>query len=119
MTLCAWKYLGEHDEGNHVDEHARGPDEGELPETSRRRHVPEQAQYVGQVVEALAQGRLGDPGVAGLEVEGRLDHLQFGGAHEDLQQDLEPRRPELDARDRLVLYEEEARHAGRWSCAPP
>ena len=67
-------------------------------------------QYVGQVVEALSQGRLRDPGVAGPEVEGRLDHLQLGGAHQDLQQDLEPRRPELDARDRLVLYEEEARH---------
>jgi hypothetical protein len=95
--LVGVEVLGEHDEGNHVDQYAGGPDEGELPEAPCRRHVPEQAQYVSQVLEALAHGRLGYPGMASLELERRLEYLEFGCAHEYLEQHLEPRRPELDA----------------------
>ena len=50
------------------------------------------------------------PALRALELEGHLDHPQLRGAHEDLEQHLEPRRPELYARDRLVAHQEEARH---------
>src|ERR671912_676024 len=45
-----------------------------------------------------------------LELERHLDYPELGRTHEYFQEHLEPRRPELDASDRLVLYEEEAGH---------
>jgi hypothetical protein len=46
--------------------------------------------------------------MAGLELEGDLNYVQFWGTNQDLQENLEARRPELDIRDRLLSYQEEA-----------
>src|SRR5215203_2132098 len=45
--LVGVEVLGQDHQGRHVDQDSRGPDQGELPETARGGHVPEQAAYVG------------------------------------------------------------------------
>ena len=105
----------------HRQEHAEPAeaDQAELPDPRGTRDVEEQRPEVSQVEESLASGRLAHALGAGRLGHRHVDDAQVRNADEQLEQDLETDRTELDPVDQGAAAEEEARERDPSSGAPP
>ena len=82
------------------------PHQAELPEPSRSRNVEEERAKVAQIQEPLARGRLADTGGSRPLRHRDVDDAQLGNADQQLEQDLEAHRAELDPVDQRSAAEE-------------
>src|SRR2546429_4468932 len=98
---------GQGPEQRQEDGEAAEPDETELPEPRRTRYVEHERLQVAEIEQALARAGLADAGLATILGGGHVDHAKAGHADQQLEQDLEAHRPELDAVEQDPAAEEE------------